>query len=88
MKYLKNSLAIFAFVMAGFAALAFNSPLEESANIKRALNPDTQQWVDIPGQQQGSDYLCVSAEAICTAEFSASGQMVPNSEIEGEFEAL
>lgn len=85
MKFIKNSLAIFAFVIAGFAAFAFNSPQEESENIKRALNPDTQQWVDISGQEEGSDYLCLTAETICTAEFTASGQMVPNSQVEGEF---
>ena len=46
MKHLKNSATLVAFVVASFAAFAFNSPQEDSANIKRALNPETQEWVD------------------------------------------
>lgn len=88
MKHIKNSVTLVAFVVASFGAFAFNSPQEDSANIKRALNPETQEWVDISGQVEGQDYQCDLAETICTAEFNQSGQMIPNSQTEGEFVEL
>ena len=89
MKFLKNSLAAVAFIVASLTAFAFNAPEKESANIKHALNPDTQQWEPIPGAVLGQDYRCdAQVETTCTVEFNESGQMEPGTREDGEYSEI
>lgn len=83
MKYIKNSLAIFAFVIAGFAAFAFQSPEANEAEMLFG-KLENGSWVEaIPGE-----YVCINSQKICTAELDQNGQPVPGTETSGKFQRL
>ncbi len=87
-KFMKK-LPVLAFVLAAFAAFAFNVPAEDAQNTKEALDPHTQMWVDITGQELGTDYNCdEQVETDCTLERDQFGAEIPGSRVEGEYQPI
>lgn len=85
MKYIKNSLTVIAFVVAGFAAFAFQAPEADEAQMLFG-KLDNGQWVPVQ-----EDYICeIVPKRICTAELVNNdpqrGEPIPGTETEGRYD--
>lgn len=85
MKTIKNSIAIIAFVVAGFAAFAFNAP---SGHEEQMLFTQLENGQWIPAEAGST---CEQSSEICKAELVNNdpqlGEIVPGSEIRGSYNA-
>lgn len=70
MKNLKVKLSAMAVILGLGAALATAAPASFSNKAWGKLSNGT--YLDVTGQQQGTDYNCTASAAICTAVYPAT----------------
>lgn len=82
MKNLAGKLPLIAFVVAAFAAVAF-TPAKEEGTLKAFIDSE---WVEI---SESTLYNCdEEVTSNCVARFDENDQMIPNSDVDGEYQPL
>ncbi|MEN7547344.1 DUF6520 family protein [Rapidithrix thailandica] len=83
---MKHLFSLFVAAFATGIAFAFHSPQEPE---ERLFAKSEGQWVEITGQQLGTDYHCVSSSQVCTARFEndvpIEEEMIPESRVNGAY---